>query len=135
MGIVGPQNLPDWAVLDGNLTLTVPKNITAYTGIDAMVHAIEGYTSKFRKNQLSDLLAEEALRILSKNIRTAVFEGNDAEARGQMLLGSMYAGMSFANAPVAAVHALAYPIGSHFKVPHGFSNSLVLPRVMEFNAP
>lgn len=81
------------------------------------------------------MLAEEALRILSSNIRTAVFEGNNAEARGQMLLGSMYAGMSFANAPVAAVHALAYPIGSHFKVPHGFSNSLVLPQVMEFNAP
>ena len=135
MGIVSPQNLPDWAVLDGNLTLTVPKKITAYTGVDAMVHAIEAYTSKFKKNQLSDLLAEEALRILSSNIHTAVFDGNNAAARAQMLLGSMYAGMAFGNAPVAAVHALAYPIGSHFKVPHGFSNSLVLPQVMEFNAP
>ena len=134
MGVVSPQLYPDWAVLDGNLTLTVPKATTAYTGVDAMVHAIEAYTSKFKKNTLSDLLAREGARLLSENIHKATFEGNDAEARSKMLLGSMYAGMAFANAPVAAVHALAYPVGSHFKVPHGLSNSLVLPRVLEFNA-
>ena len=75
MGVVSPQLLPDWAVLDGNMTLSVPKTTTAHTGVDAMVHAIEAYTSKFKKNQLSDLLAKEALRILAKNIHTAVFDG------------------------------------------------------------
>ena len=99
-----------------------------------MVHAIEAYTSKILKNDLSDHLARKALDILSKNVQTATFEGNNADARGQMLLGSLYAGMSFANAPVGAVHALAYPIGS-FHVPHGLCNSLLLPRILEFNAP
>ena len=96
------------------MTLTVPKSITAYTGVDAMVHAIEAYTSKFKKNELSDMLARKACRLLSENIYTATFDGKNTEARSKMLLGSMYAGMAFANAPVAAVHALAYPIGSHF---------------------
>lgn len=136
MGVVSPQLLPDWAVLDGELTLSVPQMTTAHTGVDAMVHAIEAFTCKTRKNTLSDTLAKEALHHLSANIRSAVFNGAaDAEARAGMLLGSMYAGMAFANAPVAAVHALAYPIGSHFKVPHGLSCSLMLPPVAEFNAP
>jgi len=136
MGVVSPQLLPDWAVLDGNLTLTVPQMTTAHTGVDAMVHAIEAFTCKTRKNVLSDMFAKEALRNLSANIHDAVFKGTEAaEARAGMLLGSMYAGMAFANAPVAAVHALAYPIGSHFKIPHGLSCSLMLPPVLEYNAP
>jgi alcohol dehydrogenase class IV len=127
-GIVSPQLLPDWAVLDGDLTLTLPPSITAATGIDAMVHAIEAFTTKLKKNPLSDLLAVEALSLLGSNIRTVCGDGaRDPQARGQMLLGSMYAGMAFANAPVGAVHALAYPIGTHFHVPHGLSNSLMLP--------
>ena len=128
-GVVSPVLLPDWAVLDGELTVSVPSPVTAATGIDAMVHAIEAYTTRLKKNSLSDLLAREALRLLGENIRTVCSpEGSkDAIARGNMLLGSMYAGMAFANAPVGAVHALAYPIGSHFHVPHGLSNSLVLP--------
>jgi len=133
MGVVSRQLLPDWAVLDGSLTTKLPPNVTAATGIDAMVHAIEAYTSKIKKNDLSDLLAKEALRLLGANIEQVCFNGDDQEARSNMLLGSLYAGMAFANAPVGGVHALAYPIGSHFKVPHGLSNAMMLPHVMEFN--
>ena len=101
-----------------------------------MVHAIEAYTSKnANNNPLSKMLAREALRLLGANIETAVFKGGDLDARGAMLLGSMLAGQAFANSPVAAVHALAYPIGGTFHVPHGLSNALVLPHVLRFNAP
>jgi alcohol dehydrogenase len=100
-----------------------------------MVHAIEAYTSKVKKNPLSDNLAREALRLLGANIRTAVHEGRDREARANMLLGACLAGQAFANAPVAAVHALAYPLGGHYHIPHGLSNSLVLPSVLAFNMP
>ncbi|MGY2050410.1 iron-containing alcohol dehydrogenase [Methylobacterium sp. JK268] len=134
-GVVSPRLLPDWAVLDPDLTLGLPAPVTAATGIDAMVHAIEAYTSRHRKNPLSDQLAREALRLLSGNIRTACRQGTDREARGAMLLGSMFAGMAFANAPVAAVHALAYPIGALFHVTHGLSNALVLTGVLRFNLP
>ena len=99
-----------------------------------MVHAIEAYTSVHKKNPVSDLLAKEALRLLASNLMTAVTDGNNLEARSNMLLGALYAGQAFANAPVAAVHALAYPLGGHFHIPHGLSNSLVLPHVMRFNA-
>jgi alcohol dehydrogenase class IV len=126
-GIVSPILLPDWAVLDGELTLSVPSDVTAATGIDAMVHAIEAYTSRIKKNPLSDLLAREALSLLGSNIREACRNGNNKIARSNMLLGSTYAGMSFANAPVGAVHALAYPIGAMFHVPHGLSNMIMLP--------
>lgn len=134
-GVVAPQLLPDWAVLDADLTLGLPAAVTAATGIDAMVHAIEAYTSRHRKNPLSDCLAREALRLLGANIRTVCAEPGNRAARGAMLTGSMLAGMAFANAPVAAVHALAYPLGGHFHVPHGLSNALVLPHVLEFNLP
>ena len=133
-GIVSSQLLPDLAVLDGELTTSLPANITAYTGIDAMVHAIEAFTTKLKKNAVSDMLAKEALHLLGSNLRKVIENGADVNARSDMLLGSMMAGMAFANAPVGAVHALAYPLGSHFKVPHGLSNSLVLPHVLRFNA-
>jgi len=100
-----------------------------------MVHAIESYTSQHKKNPVSDNLARQALTLLSQNIRTAVDEGSNREARANMLLGAMLAGQAFANAPVAAVHALAYPLGGHFHIPHGLSNSLVLPSVLHFNMP
>ena len=132
-GVVSPQLLPDWAILDADLTLGLPANVTAATGIDAMVHAIEAYTSKHKKNIVSDTLARQALELLGGSIRTACTDGKNKEARSNMLLGSMLAGMAFANAPVAAVHALAYPLGGHFKVPHGLSNALVLPYVLDFN--
>jgi alcohol dehydrogenase class IV len=100
-----------------------------------MVHAIEAYTSKHAKNPISDSLARDALRLLSGNIRIACTNGSDRSARQNMLLGAMLAGMAFANAPVAAVHALAYPIGARFHVAHGLSNALVLPHVLRFNTP
>lgn len=134
-GVVSAPLLPDWAVLDSELTLGLPVPVTAATGIDAMVHAIEAYTSRRLKNPLSDALAREALRLLSGNIHAVCRDGRDREARGDMLMGSMLAGMAFANAPVAAVHALAYPIGGLFHVPHGLSNAMVLPHVVRFNAP
>lgn len=134
-GVVSPLLLPDIALLDAELTLGLPKHVTAATGIDAMVHAIEAYTSKRLKNPMSDCLAREALRLLAGSIRTACKDGANIEAREQMLLGACLAGMAFANAPVAAVHALAYPVGARFHVPHGLSNSLVLPHVLHFNLP
>lgn len=132
-GVVSPQLYPDWAILDAELTVGLPAHITAATGIDAMVHAIEAYTTKHAKNILSDTLARQALQLLGGAIRTACLDGQNREARSDMLLGSMLAGMAFANAPVAAVHALAYPLGGHFHVPHGLSNAIVLPHVLEFN--
>ncbi|MFJ3051593.1 iron-containing alcohol dehydrogenase [Pseudomonas nitroreducens] len=135
MGVVSPHLLPDLAVLDADLTLGLPPAVTAATGIDAMVHAIEAYTSKLKKNPLSDLLAREALRLLALNLDEAVHNGGNREARQAMLLGACLAGQAFANAPVAAVHALAYPLGGHFHIPHGLSNALVLPEVIRFNAP
>ena len=135
-GVSSPVILPDIALLDPDLTLGLPPAITAATGVDAMVHAIEAYASKSpNNNPVSKMLAREALRLLGANIETAVFNGRDVGARGAMLLGSMLAGQAFANSPVAAVHALAYPIGGTFHVPHGLSNALVLPHVLRFNAP
>lgn len=133
-GIVSNILLPDLAILDGSLTITLPLLSTAYCGIDAMVHAIEAYTSKFKKNLLSDLFAREALKLLGLNLRIVHNDPNNVDARTEMLLGSLYAGISFANSPVGAVHALAYPIGSLFKVPHGLSNSLMLPHIIRYNA-
>jgi alcohol dehydrogenase class IV len=135
MGVVAPQLYADVAILDAELTLGLPPKVTAATGIDAMVHAIEAYTTKLKKNPLSDMLARQALTLLATNLPIACEDGRNLAARQAMLLGAMLAGQSFANAPVAAVHALAYPIGGIFHVPHGLSNSLVLPHVLRFNAP
>ncbi|WP_414691424.1 iron-containing alcohol dehydrogenase [Noviherbaspirillum sp.] len=135
MGVVSPQLYADLAILDAELTVGLPPKVTAATGIDAMVHAIEAYTTKVKKNPLSDMLARQALALLSSNIVAACEDGKNLAARQAMLLGAMLAGQSFANAPCAAVHALAYPIGGIFHVPHGLSNSLVLPHVLRFNAP
>ncbi|WP_417449676.1 iron-containing alcohol dehydrogenase [Kordiimonas sp.] len=134
MGVVDATLLADLAVLDATLTTGLPPHITAATGIDAMVHAIEAYTSKLKKNPISDGFARQALLMLGKNIVTACNDGNNLDARRAMLIGALLAGQAFANAPVAAVHALAYPLGGHFHIPHGLSNSLVLPHVLRFNA-
>lgn len=135
MGVVAPQLYADLALLDASLTLGLPPAVTAATGIDAMVHAIEAYTTRHKKNPISDLLAGRALSLLSGHIRNACADGNNLQARQAMLLGACLAGQAFSNAPVAAVHALAYPIGGIFHVPHGLSNSLVLPHVLSFNMP
>ena len=133
-GVSSPVILPDLAILDPDLTIGLPPHITAATGIDAMVHAIEGYASKnINNNIMSKMLAKESLNLLGRSIKKAVFKGDDIQARTDMLLGSMMAGMAFGNSPVAGVHALAYPLGGTFHIPHGLSNSLVLPHVLRFN--
>lgn len=135
-GVVSPLLLPDIAVLDADLTLGLPPAVTAATGVDAMVHAIESYASaSANNNPVSNGLAKQALRLLGANIREATFNGRNRTARGAMLLGSLLAGQAFANSPVAAVHALAYPLGGHFHIPHGLSNALVLTHVLRFNLP
>ena len=134
-GVSSSIILPDIAILDPDLTIGLPAHTTAATGIDAMVHAIEGYTSANKNNNpISKMLAVEALKLLAGSIERAVFNGSDIKARGNMLIGAMLAGKAFANSPVAAVHALAYPIGGTFHVSHGLSNSLVLPYVLRFNS-
>ena len=134
-GVSSAVILPDVAILDPLLTTSLPASITAATGIDAMVHAIEGYASRgTNNNPISKILATQSLSLLGANLELAVTDGTNIKARGAMLLGSMLAGMAFANSPVAAVHALAYPIGGTFHVPHGLSNALVLPHVLRFNA-
>ncbi|NNU16202.1 iron-containing alcohol dehydrogenase [Parvularcula sp. ZS-1/3] len=134
-GVSSPLLIPDAAILDPELTLGLPPHTTAATGIDAMVHAIEAYASASpNNNQMSKAMALEALQLLGENIHAAVRKPGDVKARGGMMLGAMLAGQAFANSPVAAVHALAYPIGGRFHVSHGLSNSLVLPHVLRFNA-
>ena len=134
-GVVSPLLYPDIALLDARLTVGLPAAVSAMTGVDAMVHAIESFTSVHKKNVLSDGLAMQALTLLAANMDRVLAEPGDLQARSNMLLGSMLAGMAFANAPVAAVHALAYPLGGHFHVPHGLSNALVLVPVLNFNRP
>ena len=134
-GIVADSLYADRVLLDAELTFGLPKSITASTGIDAMVHAIEAYTSIRLKNPLSDTLALAALRKLHRAIVRACDDGNDIDARNDMLIGAMLAGQAFSNAPCAAVHALAYPLGGFFHVPHGLSNALVLTGVMNYNLP
>ena len=134
-GIVSPILYADTAILDATFTTGLPAHITAATGIDAMVHAIEAYTSKIKKNFYADMLAKQALKLLNKNLTPVLVNGQDLEARQNMLLGSMLAGQAFANAPVGAVHALAYPLGGHFHLSHGHTNALVLLEILKFNAP
>jgi len=134
MGVVSPQLYADFVLLDAELTLGLPEIHTAATGIDAMVHAIEAYTSRHKKNPVSDALAREALRLLGTNLIRACQDGSDRAAREGMLLGATLAGQAFSNSPVAAVHALAYPLGGHYHVAHGLSNALMLGPVLRFNA-
>jgi len=133
MGVVSPQLCADRVLLDAELTTGLPALHTGATGIDATVHAIEAYTSRHKKNPMSDSFAREAPKLLSKNLIVACENGQDRVAREAMLLGATLAGQAFANAPVAAVHALAYPLGGHYHVPHGLSNALMLGPVLRFN--
>ncbi len=131
--VYSPQLLPDVAILDPQLTLGLPAKVTAATGLDAMVHAIEAYTSRTRKNPISDGLATAALALLGANLPKVLASGQDLEARTAMLQGSLMAGMAFVNASVAAIHALAYPLGARFHIPHGHANALVMAPVIRFN--
>jgi alcohol dehydrogenase len=131
-GIVSPRLFPAVAILDPELTLGMPPGVTAATGLDALIHAVEAFTSK-NANSISDVFARQAMRLVFGNIRKAYANGEDLAARAGMLEGSLLAGMAFANAGVTAVHAFAYPIGAEFHIPHGIANSIMLPPVMEFN--
>jgi alcohol dehydrogenase len=131
-GIVSAHLFPSTAILDPLLTLGLPPHVTAATGMDALIHAVEAYTSK-NATPMTDLLAIQAIRLVYGNIRTAFANGADVDARANMLEGSMLAGMAFANAGVTAVHAFAYPIGAEYHIPHGVANSIMLVPVMEFN--
>ena len=133
LAVNSPPLLADHAILDAELTVGLPRPVTAATGVDAIVHAVEAYTTAHRKNPLSDAMAREALRLLTGNLLRACDHPGDIEARSAMLLGAHLAGVAFANAPVAGVHALAYPLGGHFHVPHGLSNALMLPHVLGHN--
>jgi len=131
-GIVSPHLFPSTAILDPLLTLGLPPHVTAATGMDALIHAVEAFTSK-HATPMTDLLAMQAIRMICASIRTAFANGDNIEARSEMLEASMLAGMAFANAGVTAVHAFAYPIGAEFHIPHGVANSIMLVPVMEFN--
>lgn len=133
-GFGSPYIMPKVAFLDPELTVGLPPQITAPTGMDALCHCVEAYTSA-NANYFSDPLAIKAIELIGANIREAYNNGANLEARENMLLGSLLAGLAFANAGVTAVHAFAYPLGGMFHVPHGMANSLMLPTIIKFNAP
>ena len=133
--IYTPKILPDVAILDATLTLKLPRHITAATALDAMVHCIEAYTSRTKKNPISDALAVKGLQMLWSNFYKVLDHGDDIDARAEMLLGSTLAGIAFVNASVAAVHGLSYPLSINFHVPHGHANALVMCSVFTFNLP
>ncbi|PKG23722.1 iron-containing alcohol dehydrogenase [Niallia nealsonii] len=132
VGIVSRYLLPAIVLLDPLLTVGLPKPITAATGMDAFTHSLESFISN-KANPLSDMFALESIRLISSSIVEAYENGSSVEAREKMLIGSMYGGMALTSAGTAAVHALAYPLGGKFKIPHGVANSMLLPHVMEFN--
>ncbi len=133
-GMNSPYLYPELALLDPELTLTLPPHATATTGIDALCHAIESYTS-VNASPMSEMISLEAIGLISDNLRTAVHDGGNLDAREAMLLGSLYAGLGLANAGVTAVHSLSYPLGGKYGVSHGLANTIMLPRVMAFNLP
>lgn len=133
--IYTPKILPDVAILDATLTLKLPRHITAATALDAMVHCIEAYTSRTKKNPISDALAVKGLQMLWNNFEQVLEQGDDIDARSEMLLGSSLAGIAFVNSSVAAVHGLSYPLSINFHIPHGHANALVMCSVFTFNLP
>jgi alcohol dehydrogenase class IV len=131
-GIVSPTLFPEVAIVDPKLTIGLPPSVTAFTGMDALTHAIEAYYS-INATNLSDLFALKAMELLSKNLRMAYAHGQNLAARTNMMEGSLLAGIAFANAGVGAVHAFAYPLGGEFHLAHGLTNTLILPYVMRYN--
>lgn len=132
IGVVSPFLIPQVAIVDPEMTLSLPPRITATTGMDALTHAIEACTS-LKANPISDALAIQAITLIARSLRTAVANGADIQARTDMSMGSLLAGLAFANSSVTATHALAFPLGGKFDLPHGLANSLMLPHVMRFN--
>jgi alcohol dehydrogenase class IV len=132
VGIVSGKLVPDWAILDPRLTVGLPPAITASTGMDALCHAIECYISK-KANPLSDTYALRAINLIARSLRNAYQNGADIDARHDMLLAALFGGMCIASSSTTAVHALAYPLGGKYHIPHGLSNAVLLPHVMQFN--
>ncbi|MFC5682479.1 iron-containing alcohol dehydrogenase [Flavobacterium sp. MAHUQ-51] len=132
VGIISPYLVPDAAYIDPVLTVSLPKSITAATGIDALTHCLEAYTNKYA-HPFVDLYALEGVRLIAKYLKRACDNGADLEARAHVALGSMYGGMCLGPVNTAAVHALSYPLGVEYHIPHGLSNALLLPYVMEYN--
>ena len=133
-GMNSPYLYPELALLDPFLTVSLPPGPTASTGIDALCHAIESYTS-INASPLSEMISLEAIALISEHLRTAVHDGTNISAREKMLLGSLYAGLGLANAGVTAVHSLSYPLGGKYGIPHGLANTVLLPHVMNYNLP
>ncbi|MBQ6065037.1 MAG: iron-containing alcohol dehydrogenase [Prevotella sp.] len=133
-GIVSPYLMPDATYVDPALTLTVPPKVTADTGMDALTHCIEAYTNKFA-HPMVDMYALRGIELLAKNLLRAVQDGSDLEAREACSLGSLYGGLCLGPVNTAAVHALSYPLGGEYHIPHGLSNAILLPSVMKFNRP
>ncbi len=133
-GIVSPYLLADAAYVDPKLTMTVPAKVTADTGMDALTHCIEAYTNKFA-HPAADIYALQGIKLIAANLLRAVKDGSDVEAREALALGSLYGGLVLGPVNTAAVHALSYPLGGEFHIPHGLSNAILLPSVMKFNRP
>ncbi len=131
-GVVSPYLIPNIALVDPVLTYSCPAGVTAASGMDALIHCVEAYIS-VNATMHTDPLAAEGIKLISKSIRTAVYDGASAWARHNMAMGSLLGGIAFGNAGVGAVHAMSYPIGGTFHVPHGVANTLMLPWVMEYN--
>jgi alcohol dehydrogenase class IV len=132
IGIVSAKLVPDCVILDPTLTLGLPPQITASTGMDALTHAIECYMSK-KGNRFSELYALKAITLIARSIRKAFHEGSNLDARHDMLLGAYYGGVCIATSSTTGVHALAYPLGGKYRIAHGISNAILLPYVMRFN--
>ena len=133
-GIVSPYLIADAAYVDPKLTWTVPSKVTADTGMDALTHCIEAYTNKFAHPSV-DIYALQGIRLIAANLEKAVKDGKDVEAREALAFGSLYGGLCLGPVNTAAVHALSYPLGGEFHIPHGLSNAILLPSVMKFNMP
>ncbi|MEI6075741.1 MAG: iron-containing alcohol dehydrogenase [Verrucomicrobiota bacterium] len=133
-GVISPHLVPDAAFLDPLLTLSVPPAVTAATGLDALTHCIEAYANKYA-HPLVDTYALRGVELIAANLARAVREGSDTEARAALALGSLYGGLCLGPVNTAAVHALAYPLGGRFRIPHGVANALLLPHVLRFNFP
>jgi alcohol dehydrogenase class IV len=133
-GMNSPHLYPELALLDPELTLSLPPQPTAQTGLDALCHAIESYTS-VNASPLSEIISLQAIMLIAENLRTCVHDGKNLAAREKMLLGSLYAGIGLANAGVTAVHSLSYPLGGKYGIGHGLANTMMLLAVMGFNLP
>jgi alcohol dehydrogenase class IV len=133
-GIISPFLVPDLVIVDPALTIGVPPSVTAETGIDALCHCIEAYTNKFA-HPLIDLYALEGVRLIAGNLLKAYRDGSDMEARTHLSIGSYYGGLCLGPVNTSAVHALSYPLGGEYHIPHGLANAILLPAVFEFNAP